>query len=162
MDFYWQNLVKGNTYTWGHFRTTGVVWSQQCMQGVTKLGPSMHCSTKSKPKSAKSTNKSSSIFSTQSKTVSLNPQQIDPNRPSYEMIFSNFITAFWLLHIQNNNSLVFQHYFWQILSFLNSYWLSYWTCAKFPAQGVTVQISHWTVFLLSFQQQQQLVWQQPL
>ena len=121
MDFYRQNLVQGNSYTWGHFRTTGLVWRNQCMQGVTKLGPLMLCSTESTPKSAKSTNKSTSIFSARSKTILLNPRRIDPTQPSNESIFSTSLL-----------------YFGQIWSILNNYLLFYWTCAKFPAQGVNL------------------------
>ena len=129
IDFYRQNLVNGNTYTRGLLRTTGLPWSKQCMQGVTKLSPSMLCSTGSTPKSAKSTDKLSSIFLLDQRQ---NLRLIDPIWHSNKLIF----TAFWLLPIYNNNIFAFQPYFGQILSILNSYQLFYWTCAKFPAQGV--------------------------
>ena len=96
----------------------------------------MPCSTDSTPKSAKSTNESSSIFSAWSKTVLSNLRQIDPTWTSNELIFFSFVTAFWLLHIHNNNIFTFQPYFGQIWSVVNNNQLFYWTCAKFPAQGV--------------------------
>ena len=124
VNFYRQNLVKGNSCTWGLLRTAGPPEASsvcRALQRVTRPSPSMLCSSPNQRQNLQSRpTYHHQSFQLNQRMLS-NPQQMDPTRPSNELIFSNLIGGFLAITYSQLQYLYIQTIFWTDLIYFSQF-----------------------------------------